>query len=214
VAVETNAAGVLRLQTEGAISIRLRPVQVPKTQPRRVWLVASTSNLDEPPPAWLKDFALEQDAVYLCEPRGIGGSRWTSKNPPNYVARSHYLLGRTVDSGRVWDLAAAARYLRALHSVPAPVWLAGEGAGAVLLTYAALLEPDAASLVLSQVPATHTESSAPVLLNVLRVCDVPEAVGMLAPRPVTLLGAAPGWAQRPAAIYRAAGVPEKFVEQK
>ena len=82
---------------------------------KRAWLVATASSAKDAPPAWLAALAGERDAVYVCEPRGIGGSRWTQKSPPNYVARSHFLLGRTVDSGRVWDLAAAARYVRTLH---------------------------------------------------------------------------------------------------
>jgi len=213
-AVETNSSAVVRLTTEPGISIRLRSAQLPTTSPRRVWLVVARSSVDDEAPGWLKERAGEEDAVYVCEPRGIGGSRWTTKNPPNYVERSHYLLGRTVDSGRVWDLAAAAAYLRAQHGEQSPVYLAGEGGAAVLAVYAALLEPEVAGVVLTQAPATHMDSSAPALLNVLRVCDVPEAVGMLAPRFVRVLGPPPEWNQRAAALYRSAGAPENFTVEK
>jgi hypothetical protein len=126
------------------------------------------------------------------------------------VERSHYLLGRTVDSGRVWDLAAAAAYLRAQHGEQSPVYLAGEAGAAVLAVYAALLEPEVAGVVLTQTPTTHMDASAPALLNVLRVCDVPEAVGMLAPRFVRVVGPVPEWNLRTAAIYRSAGASEQF----
>ncbi|MCL5282945.1 MAG: prolyl oligopeptidase family serine peptidase, partial [Planctomycetes bacterium] len=87
----------------------------------------------------------------VCVPRGVGETRWTQKNPPNYVERSHALLGRTVDAGRVWDIIATARYLRAKDS-SIPVYVAGEGPGAVLAAYAALLEPDIAGVIASNPP--------------------------------------------------------------
>jgi len=127
------------------------------------------------------------------------------------VERSHYLLGRTVDSGRVWDIAATARYLRARHQAQSSVQLVGENASAALAIYAALLEPDIAGLILFQPPVTHMDATAPVLLNVLRVCDIPEALGMVAPRPVTLVGSPVGWTEKVGAIYRAAGASDKLV---
>lgn len=209
-AIETNPPSLVRLATEPAIAIRLRTVQTVVPTPERVWVVATGSDVSNAPPAWLQDFAGTHDAVYVCEPRGIGETRWTRKNPPNYVERAHYLLGRTVDSGRVWDLAATVRYLQTLYQDRSPVYLAGEGPAAVLAVYAALLEPDVAGLVLSQPLTTHMAESAPALLNVLRVCDVPDAVGLVAPRPLTLMGAATELSHKSASIYRSAGVPEKF----
>ncbi len=80
----------------------------------------------------------------------------------------------------------------------------------MLSAYAAMLEPEIAGLALSQPPATHMDEAAPVLLNVLRVCDVPEALGLVAPRPVTLLGGALQWSGKATAIYRCAGAAEKL----
>jgi hypothetical protein len=211
---ETNASGILRLNTESPVTIRLRPVRGATADSKRIWLVVARADLDETPPAWLKDYAGERDAVYVCEPRGIGGSRWTTRNPPNYVERSHYLLGRTVDSGRVWDIAATARYLRTRSGEKAEVYLAGEGAAAVLSTYAALLEPDIAGLVLAQPPASHMHASAPPLLGVLRVLDIPQAIGLVAPRPVTLLAAPTECAQRAADLYRRAGAGDELEDKR
>lgn len=204
VAVDTNGAGVLRLTTEAPVAIRLRSVRPAGPQSKRTWLLVAGSDLDQPAPDWLKDCAKDEDAVYVCEPRGIGASRWTTKNPPNYVERSYYLLGRTVDSGRVWDIVATAKYLRSLHP-ESELTLAGEGAPAVLSVYAALLDPDISRLALANPQPTHMDTNAPVLLNVLRVLDIPQAIGMLAPRPVTLLNAAPSCANTAVAIYGKAG---------
>lgn len=201
---------VVQLGTEASIAIRAREVRDPDSTPRKLWLYVTGSEVTQALPSWFKEFSTDQDAVYMCEPRGIGASKWTTKNPPNYVERSHYLLGRTVDSGRVWDIVATAKYLRAKHGGNAQVHLAGEGASAVLAVYAALLEPEIAGVVLSRPPASHMDNAAPQLLGVLRAIDVPQAIGMLAPRPVTVLGAPADCAQPAAALYKSAGASDKI----
>jgi len=210
----SDGAEVTRLGTEPGITIRLRAVRSPSPRANRIMVLVTSSNVSGALPAWMEGIVNERDAIYVCEPRGIGASQWTRKNPPNYVERSHYLLGRTADSGRVWDIAASARYLRAFHHEETPVYLAGDDASAVLAAYAALLEPEVAGLILHQPPASHMEDSAPALLNVLRVCDIPDALGLLAPRPLILAGDQMDWARTVAAIYRAAGASDKVVLKK
>ena len=206
--METNSSGAVRLETEAPVSVMLRPVRPPGSKAQRIWVLAADTT--EPDSTWLKQVAGEQDGLFVCEPRGVGDTRWTHKNPPNYVERAHYLLGRTVDSGRVWDLASTARYVGDLAHGQAQVCLAGEGSAAVLCVYAALLEPDVAGVALSHPPASHMDDSAPALLNVLRVCDISQAVGMLAPRQVWIVGTPAGWNDTPAQIFRLAGAPEKL----
>ena len=212
VAVETNESGAFRLKSEGPISIRLKAIRSPAATSRKVWLYVATSQLNETVPNWLNKYATENDTLYVVEPRGTGGSRWTTKNPPNYVERAHYLIGRTVDSGRVWDVAAAARYVRGLYGENTEVHIAGEGAAAALAVYAALLEPDIAGLALSRPPASHMNNSAPPLLGVLRALDIPQAIGMLAPRPVRLLEAPLEWRHLPSEIYRRAEAADQMQE--
>jgi len=201
------------LKTETNITVRLRHMKSPD-QAERVLLIISGTNALASTPNWVSDLTRQNDAVYICEPRGTADKRWTRKNPANYVERSHYLLGRTVDSGRVWDIAATARYLRTVHSKPDSIYVLGEGASAILAAYAALLEPDIAGLFVHEPPGSHMDDSAPALLNVLRVCDIPEALGMVAPRPLTLAGNQKEWAQTVAAIYQAANAADKFTFKK
>jgi len=152
------------------------------------------------------------DIVYACAPRGVDQTRWTRKNPPNYVERSHVLLGRTVDAGRVWDIIAAARYLRAQHP-NLRISVAGEGPGAALAAYAALLEPEIAGVIAVHPPSSHMDAQAPQFLNVLRVCDIPDAFGMLAPRPLTLRGWTDDAAAKVARIYAAAGAADRLRQE-
>jgi hypothetical protein len=53
--------------------------------------------------------------------------------------------------------------------------------------------------------ASHMDPDAPALFDVLRVLDVPEALGMLAPGPLVLHGAGEALRERVAAIYARAG---------
>jgi hypothetical protein len=125
------------------------------------------------------------------------------------VRRSHVLLGRTVDTGRVWDVIAAARYLRAQFP-KLEVHVMGQGPAALLAAYAALWEGDVAGVNLRDPPPTHMDAAAPQLLNVLRVCDVPHAMGMLSPRPLTLCDCPADLSRQVAAVYAAAGAETAF----
>jgi hypothetical protein len=136
----------------------------------------------------------DEQLVY-CEPRGIGATRWTIKNPPNYVERAHALLGRTVDAGRVWDVIAAAKFVskadEIANSVPPEIRVAGRGAAGVIAAYAAALDESIKGAVLIAPPLTHMDNAAPQFLNVLRVCDVPHALGLIAPRPLRIFDIPP-----------------------
>jgi hypothetical protein len=170
----------------------------------RVLLVVRNSDPNRHASGWLEHVCESGDHVYVCAPRGVDQTRWTHKNPPNYVARSHVLLGRTIDTGRVWDVIAAARHLRAKY-VDVPLYVAGEGPAAVLAAYAALLEPDIAGVIAVSPPSSHMDANAPQFLNVLRVCDIPDVFGMLAPRPLTLRGWGGDAPAKVARIYTPAG---------
>jgi dienelactone hydrolase len=203
------------LETEDPIRISLEDVTPAGSAPapKRILLVIRTTDTQQANPDWLRGIRQDGDVVYRLDPRGVGPTRWTRKNPPNYVLRSHVLLGRTVDTGRVWDVAAAARFLRARHNGNLPVFVAGEGAAALIGAYAALFEPDIAGAILNAPPLDHMRLDAPVFLNILRVCNAPEMLGMLAPRPLTVHGAEGDAIKKVAEIYAAAGAPEKFKQE-
>ena len=118
------------------------------------------------------------------------------------------LLGRTVDQGRVWDIAAV---LRSLHAETKPkqgMRVAGRGQAGILAAYAALFEPSINEVVIIDPPTSHKDG--PHFLNVLRVLDIPEALGLLAPRPLTLINAKDPAFDRTAEIYKRAGAADKL----
>jgi hypothetical protein len=207
------AAGETRLETENGIEVRLKPIRSgdAKAKVERVVLAVRSEESENEPGPWGHPVCRTGDAVYECAPRGIGATRWTQKNPPNYVERAHVLLGRTVDTGRVWDVIAAARFLHARHGASVPLYVAGEGPSGILAAYAALWEPEIAGVILRNPPQSHMDPAAPRFLNVLRVCDVEDVLGMLAPKPLTLGDVASHRWDRTAAIYATAGQSAKFV---
>jgi dienelactone hydrolase len=164
-------------------------------------------------PDWLKEVNHDGKSIILCEPRGIGETRWTRKNGPNYVERSHALLGRTADTGRVWDIIAAAKYLAQKSSggdsLP-PIHVAGKGSAGVLAAYAAILDEQFASVILLSPPASHMDKDAPQFLSILRTCDAPEALGLIAPRRLAIRTSDKDPFQRTAKIFNSAGAKEAF----
>jgi len=201
-----------RLESEPGIEVGLDYVAVlkPSSATKRILLFVHNAADEVPIPEAVHRVHGIGDVTYTCQPRGVGRTRWTRRNPPNYVERCHVLLGRTVDTGRVWDVIAAARYLHAKYEGELPVYMAGEGAAGVLAAYAALWEPEIAGVELVQPPLSHMDDGAPPLLNVLRVCDVPEVLGMLAPRPLVICGVGRKELDQVAVVYAAAGEPSKL----
>ena len=76
--------------------------------------------------------------------------------------------------------------MQAVQSVvkPAKLTLHGDGASAIIGLYAGLFEPSVAGFDLWYPPTSH--HTGPTFLNVLKYLDVPQAVALAEPRPVTL----------------------------
>ncbi|HXJ76131.1 MAG TPA: hypothetical protein VNM37_24960, partial [Candidatus Dormibacteraeota bacterium] len=81
--------------------------------------------------------------------------------------------------------------------------------GAVAL-YAALFDDRIKQVILNQPPATHWQ--APALLNVLRVTDLAEVAGALAPRRLVSLTKFPDPFEQTRAIYRLQHASNQFVQ--
>jgi dienelactone hydrolase len=145
--------------------------------------------------------------VSMFYPRGYRGE-WTRKSPPNTLERSLALLGQTADTGRVRDVMAI---LGSIGPLNGPV--IGRGEAGIIAAYAVLFAPAGVDeVVIHDPPASHRDG--PHFLNVLRVLDVPEALGLLAPDiKLTLIGAKDPAFDRTAAIYKLAGAGDKFTRK-
>jgi len=195
---------------EGGGRGRVHPIDKdrpsPSPLPRRergaattCWLlILNEGDMDETLPDWAAPI-IGDDASVVLSPRGVGPTETTIKQP-YYFRRAMPLLGRTMDSGRVWDILAF------VHAVKRPrtIWkVAGKGQAGILGAYAALFDERIAEIVCVEPPATHDDG--PYFLSVMRVLDIPDALGLLAPRPLTLRNASAKPFDKTAAYYRAAG---------
>ncbi len=118
-------------------------------------------------------------------PRGIGPTQWADagSGPDVQIRRRFALIGQTLDGQRVWDVRRAIAALP-VAEVKTPITIQGDGEAAGLALYAGLYEPTVTAFDLWHLPASHR--TGPTLLNVLKVLDLPQAVALALPRPVTL----------------------------
>jgi dienelactone hydrolase len=136
---------------------------------------------------------------------------WSDKSPPNYVERSHVLVGRTIDTDSVWETCSACRIWSESELKDGKWKLIGKGQSGIVAAYAALFEPSIKEVIVINPPKSHKEG--PHFLNVLRVLDIPEALGLLAPRPLTIIGGNDPAFDRTAEIYRLAGAADKLTRK-
>ena len=194
-----TAAGVVDLPKATIPLVKQKPLPYEAKAGDRVTFVVlnPTDEFSKGLPDWAKDVTRPQ----LFQPP----TGWTLKSPPNTVERSLALLGMTVDSLRV------AALVRACEAVDEPVHVIGKGEAGVIAAYAAMFCPKIEAVTVIDPPASHREG--PKFLGVLKICDIPDALGCLAPRPLTLIGAKDASFDRTAELYKLAGAADKLIRQ-
>ena len=178
--------------TEPGIRVYWREIHPDSQSEQEPWIVIlNEGEKDDETPDWVKPI-VGNKPVLLLSTRGVGPTTWTRKNPPNTIERSLALLGRTKDSCRVFDILAVMRKLKA-EKGPRSFRITGRGAAAILAAYAAVFESSLTQVVAVNPPSSHRPTEGfvggnPAILNVLRVLDIPDLFGLLAPRKLTILG--------------------------
>jgi dienelactone hydrolase len=124
-------------------------------------------------------------AIACLAPRGIGPRAWPA-NKDTHIRRRFALLGQTLDGMRVWDARRALAALRSIDDLKgASIELEGAREAASWALWASVFEPEVAGARLIALPATVRDG--PALLNLQRILDVPQALALLHPRPVSLV---------------------------
>ncbi|MBY0233107.1 MAG: prolyl oligopeptidase family serine peptidase [Gemmataceae bacterium] len=149
--------------------------------------------------------------LVLVAPRGSGTTAFTRKSPPNTVERSLFLLGQTLDQGRLFDILKERNRAREAHPGIEEWAVGGEGRAGILAAYAVLHPEQKDEVILGRPPATHLDG--PQFPSILRVTDIPEALGALAPRKLTLVGAKDKAFDRTAKLYELEGAKDKFIRK-
>ena len=120
-------------------------------------------------------------------PRGIGAVPW-DKTFWKATLRNAMQVGETVDSMRITDVRAAIELLAGADAAT-EITVVGKGVSGALGLYAAIYNPKVTHVVLIDPPVSHAEG--PILLNVMRYTDLPEAAALFAPRRLTFYGRMP-----------------------
>jgi dienelactone hydrolase len=186
-----------------AVQFAIRPPRRPDPQDNTIFVHGPDEELGK---SYDVDGYAGHGYVVLLAARGAAGAKWTRQNPPNTVERSFALLGQTADSGRVRDVLAV------LAALPLKTRLVGRGPAGIIAAYAALFAPkQVLDVVVIDPPTSHRDG--PYFLGVMRVLDIPDALGLLAPNVgLTLTGKTakdPAF-DRTEAIYKLAGAADKF----
>jgi hypothetical protein len=117
------------------------------------------------------------------------------------MERSSVWIGRTIASMQVWDILRAIEWAASEQKLSAEATtLFGKGEMGIVCLYAALWDERVKQVILQEPPASHWEG--PALLNVLRVTDIPEVAGALAPRRLVSLTEWPDAFKHTRTIYR------------
>src|SRR6516165_9727473 len=136
-----------------------------------------------------------------------------SMTPAEYadMERSSVWVGRTLAAAQVWDTLRAVEWAAGEGKLGASsMALYGKGEMGIVCLYAGLFDERIKLVVLNDPPCSHRQ--APALLNVLRVTDIPEVAGALAPRPIVSLTKLPDCFHHTRSLYRLEGASEKFVQ--
>ena len=104
--------------------------------------------------------------------------------------REGCLVGLTPTMMLIQDLHHLAPLLKTIPTVQGRrLILHGRGEGAIAMLYHALLHPedaDIAGLILEDLPSSHDHTDFQIM-TILRILDLPQAVGLLAPLPTALV---------------------------
>jgi len=200
------------LETEPGIHIGMS-VYIPRSpvekRPAALYIASPGETVDS---IWnfMRSYPFPADSTvrYLVYPRGVGTAIWNETEKRRFE-RSSMLLGRTVDEMRLYDVLCAVEY-----AVSQPwfdgvnLTIIGKGDQAVLGVYAAVLDDRISRVVLHS--PTFSHRTGPIFLNVLRYCDVPQALALLVPRDVVFLTWERELFDFPRNIYRLYGAEDRF----
>ena len=141
--------------------------------------------------------------VLVLEPRLTDYPGITNYKMSN-IKMSAALIGTTVESMQLWDLLRSVDYLTEGEGLKlSGISVYGRKQMGALGLYAAALDPRITRVILDDPPSSHWQG--PALLNILRITDLPEVAGMVAPREIVSLTSVPEPYSYTSSIYRLYG---------
>ncbi|HKS37546.1 MAG TPA: acetylxylan esterase, partial [Verrucomicrobiae bacterium] len=134
-------------------------------------------------------------------------------SPADYAAieMTSAWSGRTMAAMQAWDILRTIEWAANEERIPAhSIAIYGKGDMGILALYAALFDQRVSQVILNNPPGSHWQG--PALLNALRVTDIAEVAGALAPRRLTSLTKLPESFGHTRALYRLRNASNQLVE--
>ena len=154
--------------------------------------------------------AFTTHVILILQPRAVdypGVSNYKMSN----IRMSAALIGSTVESMQLWDLLRSVDYLVEGEGLKLDgISVYGRKQMGALGLYAAALDPRLTRVILDDPPASHWQGLP--LLFVLRITDLPEAAGLVAPREIVSIGPLPAAYSYTSSIYRLYGKKDRIRE--
>jgi hypothetical protein len=196
-------------QTEAGVRVRAQlhtPKQAPAGAPLLIYVKRAVdsfygSDVDELLPL------MNRCPVLILNPRLTE----QSMNPADRtdVERSAVWVGRTVASMQVWDILRTVEWAISERQLPSSrIVVYGKGEMGIAALYAAFFDEHISQVILNDPPGSHWQG--PALLNVLRVTDIAELAGAIAPRRISSLTQLPTSFELTKAIYRLERASDQF----
>jgi hypothetical protein len=127
------------------------------------------------------------------------------------VERTAVWLGRTIAAMQVWDLLRAVEWVTTDQKIPASsTAIYGKGEMGAVALYAALFDDRIKQVILNDAPGSHWQGTA--LLNALRITDVAEVAGAIAPRQLVSLTRFPDTFEHTRGLYRLQRASDQLVQ--
>ncbi len=141
---------------------------------------------------------LGNHVVLMLKPRGVDYPADNYKMAT--MKRTAALIGSTLESMQIWDLLRAIDYLVDGEELKlSSISVYGRKNMGALALYAGALDKRISRVILDDPPSSHWQG--PALLNILRITDLPEAAGMMAPREIVSLTPLPNAYAYTSSIY-------------
>jgi len=148
-------------------------------------------------------------SVLILNPRFTEGS--VGADQYRDIQMTAAWTGRTIAAMQVWDVSRGIEWALSEEKLaPSEISIFGRGEMGIVNLYAAVRDERITRVILDDAPASHWQG--PALLNVLRVTDLPEVAGLLAPRKLVLLRSFPATFNTTRAIYRLERVEKNLSE--
>ncbi len=146
----------------------------------------------------------------VAEPYAVPLGSWLMP-VRTYLVRCMALVGMTPVMMTFHDIGVALDYIAGLEEVKdCEIYLHGRGDAGVAALYRGILDERITGVIAEDVPSTHLDG-APVL-GILRAFDMPEAVGLMAPRKVALVTAGHNNWNWPTRVYGRLGCPQNLIK--